>query len=266
VRHLAFEAPALVTDGRRVRRARFVERSLLPVAAACVVANGVRETLAALLSTAVELRLFAPVIPARDAWRRLLDGARLYRVRGSLGEAALILGPDDAVALAGLAFGETPSRGRPASPIEREVLARIVRALGGTLGALVGVCESPPVETEAQAAAYTTFFELALERPAPLRLGIATREPEPASAGGLRPVDLADVELELSAQLAPACLPPIRLGDLHPGAWLPITTLAGAFAELCVRNRPVARGACGARNGRYALQLNDAAQSMRGSA
>lgn len=266
MKHLTFEAPALMTNGRRVRRARFVDRSLLPVAAACVVANGVRETLAALLSTSVELRLFAPVMPAREAWSRLLDGARLYRVRGTLGEAALILGADDAVALAGLAFGESPDRGRSASPIEREVLARIVRALGGTLGALVGVCESPPAESDAQAAAYTTFFELALERPAALRLGIATREPEPSSAGGLRAADLSEIELEISVRLAPGRVGPIALADLRPGACLPITTLAGAAAELCARDRSIARGTCGVRNGRYALQVNDTVHSMRGSA
>jgi len=266
VKHLAFEAPALVTDGRRVRRARFVERSLLPVAAACVVANGVRETLAALLSTAVELRMFAPVVPASDAWRRLFENARLYRVRGTLGEAALVIGADDALALAALAFGESPSRGRVASPIEREVLARMVRALAGTLGVLVGASDAPPAEMAGETAAFTTFFELALERPVPLRLGIATCEPEPVSTGGLRPADLAEVELELAVRLAPGSIAPVTLRSLRPGACLPITTLAGATAELCARGRPIARGACGARNGRYALQLNEAVLTMRGSA
>jgi len=266
MKHLAFEAPALMTNGRRVRRARFVERSLLPVAAACVVANGVRETLASLLSTAVELRMFAPVVPAREAWRRLFEGARLYRVRGSLGEAALVIGADDALALAALAFGETPSRGRIASPIEREVLARMARSLAGTLGALIGASDGPPAEMSGETAAFTTFFELALERPVPLRLGIATREPEPVCTGGLRLADLAEVELDLAVRLAPASLPPVTLGSLRPGACLPITTLAGATAELCARGRPIARGACGARNGRYALQLNEAVLTMRGSA
>lgn len=266
MKHLAFEAPALMTNGRRIRRARFVERSLLPVAAACVVANGVRETLASLLCTAVELRMFAPVVPARDAWRRLFEDARLYRIRGTLGEAALVVGADDALALAALAFGESPSAGRSASPIEREVLTRIARALAGTLGALVGATDGPPVEMHGEAAAFTTFFELALERPVPLRLGIATREPEPVSTGGLRLADLAEVELDLAVRLAPGSLGPIALGSLRPGACLPITTLAGAAAELCARGRPIARGACGARNGRYALRLNEAVLTMRGSA
>ncbi len=266
MRHLSFEAPALLTNGRRVRRARFVERSLLPVAAACVVANGVRERLASLLSTAVELRVFAPVVPARDVWRRLYDGARLYRVRGTLGEAALVIGTDDALALAAIAFGESPGRGRPASPIEREVVSRIARALAGTLGALTGTCDGPPVEMPSEAAAFTTFFELALERPVPLRLGIATREPAPASAGGLRPADLAEVDLDLSVRLAPGCLAPIALGSLRPGACLPITTLAGETAELCARGRTIARGVGGVRNGRYALRLDEAVLTTRGSA
>ena len=266
MRHLSFEAPALLIDGRRVRRARFVERSLLPVAAACVVANGVRETLASLLSTAVELRVFAPVVPARDAWRRLYDGARLYRVRGTLGEAALVIGTDDALALAAIAFGEAPGRGRPASPIEREVVTRIVRALAGTLGALTGTCDGPPAEMPSEAAAFTTFFELALERPVPLRLGIATREPAPVPAGGLRPADLAEVDLDLSVRLAPGCLAPIALRNLRPGACLPITTLAGETAELCARGRTIARGVGGARNGRYALRLDEPVTTTRGSA
>ena len=255
MKHLAFDAPGSLRHGRRVRRARFVERSMLPVAAACVVANGMRETLASLLSTAVELRLFAPVMPARGAWRHVYEGARLYRVRGSLGEAALVVGADDALALAGLAFGEAPSRGRATSPIEREVLARIVRALAGTFGALVGAIDGPPREAEPEAAVFTTFFEVALERPVPLRLGIATREPVPTCAGGLRLADLADVHLDLTVRLAPGSIGPVRLGDLRPGACLPITTLAGPTAELCARSRAIARGTCGARNGRYALEV-----------
>jgi flagellar motor switch/type III secretory pathway protein FliN len=146
------------------------------------------------------------------------------------------------------------------------VLARMARALAGTLGALVGASDGPPVEMPGETAAFTTFFELALERPAPLRLGIATREPEPVSTGGLRLADLAEVDLELAVRLVPACLAPTTLGSLRPGACLPITTLAGATAELCARGRPIARGACGARNGRYALQLNEAVLTMRGSA
>ena len=69
-----------MTNGRRVRRARFVDRSLLPVAAACVVANGVRETLAALLhASGFELRMGLEAAPACDM-RMLDDVARIQRL------------------------------------------------------------------------------------------------------------------------------------------------------------------------------------------
>ncbi|HEY6325785.1 MAG TPA: hypothetical protein VIW73_04615, partial [Candidatus Cybelea sp.] len=93
-------------SGKRVRETRFERRSSLPASAACVVANGIRETLTALLGSPVTLRLFEPVMPDPDAWDAIARDATMYRVRGSVADAAIVLRAADAIAFASAVFGE----------------------------------------------------------------------------------------------------------------------------------------------------------------
>ena len=250
---LAFGGPGVLVGGRRLRSARFEERSLFPLAAACVVANGVRETLGALLGTPVDVRLFEPLVPTAEAWRRVADGAAWYRVRGEIGEATIVLRADDALALVASAFGEAPPRGRAPSPIERDVLARMLATLAGTLAPLTGRPEGHPVEVPFDPAPRRAYFELGVVGPVALRLGIASAEPPPQVAvPGLRPDALAAAALDLRVRLAAGAIPPVRLRDLRPGAWLPIRNLA---AELCAGDASVWKGTPGVQNGRGALRL-----------
>src|SRR5581483_8029409 len=99
----------------------------------CVVANGVREALASLLLVPVEVRLFEAVIPSIEAWEAILQDALLFHVQGSLNEAAIVLRPRDACTLACAAFGEQMDAERALSPIEHEVIQRLLRSLAGTL-------------------------------------------------------------------------------------------------------------------------------------
>jgi hypothetical protein len=70
-----------------------------------MVAGGVRESLSALFGTPIATRLLEPVIPSAHAWVTIAGEAILYRLRGSVADAAIVLRPADAAALAAAAFG-----------------------------------------------------------------------------------------------------------------------------------------------------------------
>src|ERR1700734_1263613 len=139
MRSLGFSDPS-DRSGRRLKRARFEARSALPISAACVVANGVRETLSSLLGVPVAMRLFAPSIPSPHAWQAILDNARLYRVRGNVADAAIVLRAADANGLSAALFGESGNGAaqRSLSPIECDVLDRMVASIAANLGAVCG--------------------------------------------------------------------------------------------------------------------------------
>lgn len=248
MRVLAFEA----SPG--VRRAKFVDRSLLPIAAACLVGNAVRETLAALLHAPVNVELLEPVVPSERAWPALLRDARTACVRGSVAEGALVLRPRDARALAAAAFGEGTITGERISPLESIVLERILTALAPALASVCGVDLQRAGEAPAQG--FATYFEAIVERPN-CRIGVAlSREAPSPTLGALRPGDLADVPLEVCAVLGKGVLTAGELLVLQPGATLPMISVSGG-ATLLLEGRPVARGTCGVRSGHFAVLVGE---------
>ena len=250
---LAFARNPEIVHGHRVRRACFERRSMLPVSAACVVANGVRETLSALLATPVNLRLFQPVIPDAAAWAAIAREAKLYRVRGSMTDAVFVLRPADALALAAAAFGEAVPQMRALSPLENEVVSRAMRSLSGSVAAVCGR-EAAAVEPILDIAGYVTYFELVMERPVAARLGVAlSRDPVSRGSGTLRIEDLQDVEIELSAEFAAGQVPAAAFLDLRPGRLVPMMTKIGTPGLLKAGGIVFANGECGTLKERNAL-------------
>lgn len=244
--------------GSAVRAARFEERSSLPTSAACVVASGLRETLGTLLGTPVSVRLFEPVIPSPQAWASVERDATLYCVRGSVADAAIVLRPPDAAALAGAAFGETATAHvvRPLSPIELAVLDRSAGAIAATLAAVIGKRERESIERIATLAGFITYFELSIETPAHARIGIAlSRDPMPEPCGSLRVDDLGEVALTAAVTLALGNVEAAAIAALAPGAVVPITR-SSKRGSLQIGGRTLAYGACGVRNGRYAFAID----------
>jgi hypothetical protein len=245
--------------GRRVREICFEERSSLPASAACVVASGARETLGALLASPVTLRLFEPVLPSPDGWNAILRGATLYRYRGTVADAAIVLRPRDARALARAAFGETsgedPIPDGPLSPIESDVLARVAAAIGASLPAVCGVRDGASVERVEGIGSFTTFFELLLERPVRACIGIAvSRDPAPEPRGGLDLADLGDVPLVIDVAIDIGAFPAATVMALAPGCVLPIGP-GGLYGRLRAGGRTLAHGRCGVHHGWYALAV-----------
>lgn len=255
---LSFSRSSVSIDGRRVRTLTFEERSLLPTSAACVVANGVRETFATLLGTVVTLRLFEPTIPSPEGWSVIARDAMLYRLRGPQADAAIVLRPRDAVALATTAFGEPCAQMRPLSLIERAVLDRAIAAIAGTFAPVCGIRgEVPAPEPAHDLSGFVTYFELQLERPVQLRLGVAlSRDPQPEPLGRLTIDDLLDIELELSVRIEGRSIPAYTIAELENGEIVPITQAMTLPGMLYLAGAPVARGECGVQGERYAIAID----------
>jgi flagellar motor switch protein FliM len=236
----------------------FGPRSALPPSAACVVANGVRETLTSILSSPVEIRVFEPSIPASLAWPAIVKDAVLYRVRGSIADAAVVLRSADALSLVAALFGEglPVDPQRELSPIERDVLDRTVNAMAAHLVSVCGARESRFVERVGAIEGYATYFELLLEQPVAARIGIAlSRDPSPEPRGCVEIGHLAGVSIAARVTLDLGRMPSGAVAELRPGSILTLRPYDLQRCSLRAHGRSLARGACGVRNGRYAFHV-----------
>jgi hypothetical protein len=245
------------TRAKMVRSAHFEARSSLPVSAACVVANGVRETLTSLLGTSVVLRLFEPLIPSPHAWTVILENARLYRLRGSVADAAIVLRVRDAAALAAALFGESPAAVRELSPIEADVIDRMTGALAANLTAVCGKREAAGVERVAAIAGFVTYFELILEDPLDARIGVAlSRDPAPERGASVDVAHLRGIRLTAKAALDLGTAQAAAIARIAVGTTLPITAAMLHRCVLRTHRRRLADGSCGVQNGQYALAVD----------
>ena len=242
---------------KHIRKPVFRPRSALPSSAACIVANGVRETLTSIFSSPVEMRVFEPSIPAPPAWPAIVKDAVLYRVRGSIADAAIVLRSADALSLVAALFGEgSVHRGRELSPIERDVLDRTVNAIAAHLVSVCGTRESRCVERIGTIEGYSTYFELLVEEPVAARIGVAlSRDPSPEPRGCVEIGHLAAVPIATRVTLDLGRIPSGAVADLRPGSVLTLRPYDLQRCSLLAHGRSVARGACGVRNGHYALHV-----------
>ena len=258
MKYLSFGFAGKRAHGKRIRSAQFEERSAMPVPAACAVAAGVREALAAMLGSPVDVRLLEPVVPSPQAWAAIVAGALLYRVRGDLADAAIVLRKPDALALAAGAFGEAAAGARTPprelSAMERDVLDRAVAAFAGCLRAACGPGEPAAFERVASIAGFVTYFELIVERPVEARIGIAlSRDPLREPVAGLRLADLAGIPIAASVVVDVGSIPAGTAASLRAGTILPIPRTSALRGRLCLAGRTLAEGTCGVSDGRYAL-------------
>ena len=252
---LSFDRSCGAAGKHRVREAAFVRRSLLPVAAACLVANAARETLTGLLG-AVTLRLFEPVLPDSAAWNCIAAGAEIFAVRGSLADAAFVLRCDDALSLAGAAFGERTIAGRALSALEAELLARIVGALCGTLAPVCGAREDSRVERLTGLNGFVTYFELLVEEPVEARIGIAlSREPAPQILPSPGIAHLEGIELNLAIEIAHGIVPASAVLDLRCGDLVKLDSRLADRAIVRAAESVVASGEYGEIDGRGVVIL-----------
>lgn len=255
---LAFSPASAYAGKKRIRSARFEERSMLPVSAACVVANGVREKLGQLYGTPLNVRLFEPVIPSPHGWAAISDGASLFRIRGSAFDTMIVLRPSDAAALVDVAFGEAAKGARSLSTIERSVLDRTVQAIATMCAPILGTANAvPAIEPAYTLAGFVTYVELEIDRPSRARIGIAlSRDPEAGAQPQLLPESLLDASVEVAIRSEPSFAGISALAALEPGAIVPITKNKVLRATVLVAGTPVAAGECGVRKGRFAIAID----------
>lgn len=243
-----------------IRSPRFETRSSLPVSAACVVANGVRETLGSLLSAPAVIRLFEPSMPSPQAWTTILENARLYRLRGGIADAAIVLRAADAAAFAAALFGESPAAAnRELSPIECDVMDRMIVAIASNLSAVCGKRDGSGVERVGAIAGFVTYFELLVEEPVMARIGVAlSRDPAPERGALLGVGHLAAVRLTTRAALDLGAAEAASVARIRVGSTLPITDDVFLRCALMIHRRRIAGGTCGVHNGRYAIFVDAA--------
>ncbi len=257
---LAFGQPEILPDGRSLRRAAFHARSELPLSAACLIGNGVRQELARLLAIELETEVTEPALPDAAARAVLLADAIAYRVSGQRGDAFVMVRARDARRLVAAAFGE---RERPdgvaLSAIERTTLERLIGALVPLCATLCGTVRAWEPESRARLAdAARTYFEVRVVSGVEAALGFAlATDPAPSIGEPLGIDDVAAIEIECSVEFARGSVGAAAFARLEPGAVLHLDTRLGAPGILRVAGVPLALGTCGAREGRASFALAD---------
>ena len=258
---LTFDRPRPDTLGRFIAQPVFRTRSGLPLTAACLVANGVREQLAQLFGREIEAELVEPIVPDRNARAALFTDANVVCVRGSVADAFVVLRPGDARRMVRLAFGERESvAGDPFSEIERQTFERFLEALVPLCSAICGATVRGERASWADAhARCTSYFEVRLLAETPFAIGFGISR-EPADDIGRRVTlnDLREVTLDVRAEVARARLPLRDLGHLRVGMTIPLRHGPDDPARLLLGRRPMLDGVCGARDGRLVFAMTAA--------
>jgi flagellar motor switch/type III secretory pathway protein FliN len=244
IRVLVFDPPA-GPGSRALRTSRFLPRSTIPIAALCVVANGIREHLRHLLGIAAEVT-FGEAVPLSDVMRaRLVAGAHCFLTRGRLSDVLLFIGEEDARRLVATAFDER-AVDRALSALERATLARLVHELAVLFDPLCAERYAPPLAVGPEAAAgCVNYVDMRIGPPIGATLGVGmTREPIAVVSGGptISAQLLDDVFCEARAEIATGTMTAAGLASLAPGTIVRMDTKVGANATLKVGGHSVARG------------------------
>jgi hypothetical protein len=256
---LEFAASQRLADGRVMRRHVFRPRSGLPLAAACVVANGVREQLSQLLAAELDVELIEPAIPGPDQRRILVAGATIVRVRGRVCDGFIIVRPSDARRLVALAFGESERPERdPLSEIERTTFERIIAALVPLCNSLCGTLGPSMRENNERAACdMATYFEVRTSPPVDVAIGFGLACDPVEEIGERLTLDaLRDVELAGVVEFGGGRVGIPAFSRLAVGTTLALDSPLGALGTLRFGDVVFARGTCGSVEGRSAIVLD----------
>jgi hypothetical protein len=249
-----------------VRRARFVRRPSLPVDAACVVANGVREALRTVLGEACSLTIGEPVALDAVAWRSLVQDALLFATPGRATDVVFVLATRDARRLVQAAFGEEAAAEDGSwSALEAGAIERIVARCAVACDALCVERRGPTSAVDAaRVPRSVAYFDVRVAAPVALTIGVGIlRElPETPPPTTLTPAALGGLCVDVRVILGYGTLPAPRLLDLRAGSLVPLRTKVDGEGELNLAGQRLALGTCGVRNGRSAFEVRS--QTLRG--
>jgi flagellar motor switch/type III secretory pathway protein FliN len=243
----------------RVRQARFVRRPALPVDAACVVANGVREGLRTLLGEACAVTIGEPVALDAAAWRALTRDARLFATPGRATDVVFVLAARDARRLVAAAFGEeTTLEDGSWSALEAGAVERIVARCANACEALCVERRGPTTSVDAERIPRSVaYFDVRVAAPVSVTLGVGIlRElPDAPPLATVTAATLGGVLMDVRVVVGRASLPVPRLLELRVGSVVPLGTKVEGEGELNVAGQRIAFGTCGLRNGRTAFEV-----------
>jgi len=249
-----------------LRRVRFVPRPSLPVDAACVVANGVREALRTLLDDACAVTIGEPVALDAGAWRNLARDALLFATPGRATDVVFVLARRDARTLLAAAFGEDAAAPDGAwSALEAGAIERIVARCANACEALCVERRGPTSSVDvARLPCSVAYFDVRVAAPVALTIGVGIlRElPQAPPVATLPAAVLGGVPVEVRAVLGRGALTLPRLLDLRVGSVVPLRTKVDGDGELNLAGQRIALGTCGVRNGHAAFEVR--VQTMRG--
>jgi hypothetical protein len=238
--------------GGGVRPARFVPHADVPLDAACVVANGVREALRAVLGERCAVRLGEPVALDPGAWRALVADALVFAQPGRATDVAFVLARRDARRLVDAAFGEEGSPHGQWSALEHQAVERIVGRCAPAADVLCVERQGPARAVDpARLPACAAYFDVRVSEPIRLILGVGLLRALPPTppAATLAPAVVGDLALKVRAILGSGCVPAARLLDLRIGDVVMLGTKVADTGELKVGAQRIAGGVCGTRRG-----------------
>jgi hypothetical protein len=251
-----------------VRRARFVPCPNVPVDAACVVANGVREALRTLLGETCSVTLGEPVALDAAAWRAIAGDALLFGTPGRATDVIFVLTQRDAHRLVHAAFGEEAGSADGVwSALESGAIERIVARCATACDALCVERRGPTSLVDAaRVPRSVAYFDVRVAAPLALTIGVGiVRElPVAPPAGGLRGEMLGAVGVDVRVVLGRGTLTAPRLLELRVGTLVLLSTKVEGEGELNLAGQRLAFGTCGVRNGRSAFEVGSVV--LRGDA
>lgn len=251
---LAFDPPR-----ERIRRIRFVPRPNVPIDAACVVANGMREALRELLGSACALTIGEPAALDAAAWRTLSNGALLFVAPGRATDVIFVLAARDARRLVQAAFGEDRTSGEGAwSALETGAIERIVARCATACDALCVERRGPTSAADpARLPRPVAYLDVRIAAPIELTIGLAiVREIAVPPAAPTLTIDaLGDVAVEVRVIVGAGQIPAPSLLALQTGTVVPLHTKVAGEGELNLAGHRIAFGTCGVRHSRPAFEV-----------
>ena len=251
---LAFE-PSL----GRVRRARFVPRAGITLAAACTLAGGLRDALRTALGDACAVTMGEPVALGATAWRSLAARALAFVVPGRITDIVFVLPGRDARALIAAAFREEPAPHDASwTALEAGAVERIIARCAPACDALCGERLGPVRAVDpARLAPCIDFFDVRVAAPIRLTIGVGIARVlvEPPPARTLAPSAFGTIPLAARVVLGRGVISASRLLDLRIGDVVRLHTKVAGEGELNVAGQRIGVGTCGVRRGVAAFDV-----------
>jgi flagellar motor switch/type III secretory pathway protein FliN len=257
---LSFAPPQ---PGKNVRELRWERQSRVVLDQACAIANGVRECLVEQLGTQVEVWVHEPIAPNPALLAALLAEAELFEIAAARTAAWLFLDSLAARRLVAAAFQDDAAPAtRPWSPLETDVLLRLVQRIADSCEPLLGQIRIVQASGDLQPALLaSSLVAIRVSKPVELEFDLLlAQDPPPVGGTTLDERLLLELSLPVRAIAGTIHLQIRELIALEIGAVLPMSRLGQA--QLVVDQTKIAHGACGVTGGRLAFRIGTCNESQ----